>query len=402
HNGKVNCTTSLIFIYFRFHPKLVGSQPWYLPSSGQPLWVPGSPFTEYPGSLSELQVHQNQMLLTAHLSPSYSSIHMANLQQNNAMPLLSYGRHGGDCFDPSKALTFVHPMPQTLLGPPMPHTQTPSYESPAGYFSQLHRSHPYSWIKRSGSALSQRHPSSTGRSGTETISAHVSNHSNTDSEFRGFRNETSALDKRVSRSSSVDSNSHPSLASSSNNTVASDLWKNDASLTSCTLSAHDGFEGAPAEFVGSVDSSVLKSGCIEVDDGISETTSPQESNNGKRSKLASRSDLDCPTGDHHPSVSSHLGPACSPASLRSQIRLFYPHVPLTPSTVGFPTKPSSRSPTRSDGHSSGGILDSQTVACHDDGGANKSPHPPSSQQSQPQTANSFQVGRYCSKLRTIK
>ncbi|KAF7241436.1 hypothetical protein EG68_10973 [Paragonimus skrjabini miyazakii] len=376
----------------RFHPKLVGSQPWYLPGSSQPSWATSSPFTEYPGSLSDLPVHQNQLLLPAYLASSYSSMHMANLQQNNAMPLLSYGRHGGNCFDPSKALAFVHPMPQALLGPPLPHTQPPGCEIPASYFPQSHRPHPYSWIKRSSSALSQRHPSSTGRIGTESISAHANNHSNTDNEFRGFRNEKSASDKRTSRSSSADSNSHPSLASSLNNTVASDLWQNEACITSCTLPAHADFKGAPVECVDSIESSVLKSGCIEVDDSISETTSHQESNNGKRSKLVSGGDLDCPTGDHHPPVSSHLGPACSPASLRSQARLFYPHVPLTPFTVGFPTQQSSCSSTRSDGATSGEILDSQTsAACRDDRGANKSPHQPPSQQSQqPQTVPSFQ------------
>ncbi|KAF6778661.1 hypothetical protein AHF37_01957 [Paragonimus kellicotti] len=292
----------------------------------------------------------------------------------------------------------LQPIPSStpsMFGPPLALITSRTFsgcELPVSYFPQSHRPHPYSWIKRSSSALSQRHPSSTGRSGTESISAHVNNHSNTDNEFRGFRNENAASDKRVSRSSSVDSNSHPSLASSLNNTVASDLWQNEACITSCTLSAHADLERDQVERADSIESSVLKSGCVEVDDSISETTSPQESNNGKRSKLVSHGDLDCPTGDHHPPVSSHLGPACSPVSLRSQTRLFYPHVPLTPFTVRFPTQQSSRSSTRSDGPTSGEILDSQTsAACHDDRGANKSPHQPPTQQSQqPQTVTSLQ------------
>lgn len=209
------------------------------------------------------------MLLPAYLASTYSAMQMANFQQNNAMPLLSYGRHGGNCFDPSKSLAFVHPIPQALSGPPQPHIQTQNCELPACYLPQLHRSHPYSMVKRSSSSLSQRQQSATRKNSTETFSTHANNHSNTDNDFRGFRKEKTRLDKRVSRSSSVDSNSHPSLSSSLNNTVASEVWQNEGSITSCTLSAHADFDEASVDCIESAENAVSKPDCIEIEDSTS-------------------------------------------------------------------------------------------------------------------------------------
>ncbi|CAL8074913.1 unnamed protein product [Calicophoron daubneyi] len=300
----------------RYHPKLVNSPAWYLPApvgNGPSPWNSGPHSAELSGQLNEMQTYQNQMLLPACLTSSYPPVPMANLQQNNAMPLLSYGRHCNGPFDGSKSFAYVHPLPQALLGPPMRHLQSQNYDfSPTYYTPHYPRSHPYSFIKRPSSSASSHQPS--GFSSDEPPPPHINNHSSTEDGSRNAQPETPmSAEHRFSRSSSNCSNRHPSPDSSLNNTVTSDasLWRNDCSLnTSCTFTAvldADGISSESREFCAN-SGQFLKPKAAREEEEDSGKTSPPTAKDDRPPRVELHLDPSNQMGDH-PSHTVPLSPS---------------------------------------------------------------------------------------------
>ncbi|KAA0190347.1 hypothetical protein FBUS_09196 [Fasciolopsis buskii] len=221
------------FVVIRYQPKVMQHPAWYLtaPVSGSQVPLNSGPPCEV-GSMADLQAYQNQLFLPAYVNSAYPSLPVANLQQNNAMPLLTYARHGGSSFDYAKPLAYVQPLPRALLGQPLPHMQTTHYEYPSACYPHFLRSHPY-FVRRSSSASSQNNTGEMGPTASESGSSHINNHSSTGRGSCSFQpNVVLNTEKHRSRSSSNGSNQNSSPAVSVNNTVVSDspLWLNDNSL----------------------------------------------------------------------------------------------------------------------------------------------------------------------------
>lgn len=113
------------------------------------------------------------MMLPSYFSPKYSNGTLSNLQQNNATPLLPYGRPVGGNYENTKSVAFT-----SSIQPPIPNNQltAPLCEyMPTNYSQHCFRPHPYSVVRRSSSSTPQHIPASA----TNTVegNSYANNHS---------------------------------------------------------------------------------------------------------------------------------------------------------------------------------------------------------------------------------